>query len=599
MVTVINENQLDGFRSAWAGREILGLPRQHGGRVAITWPVGVGKSHNIDDVIEAAVHDAHYDLVLVLCPTRQTIKERRWVIKKPAGIKLTVLNARPAEKCGKDRDRRWSDFERRGLGLHGRQQICGHCPHLSRCPWPEQYGKRLAHYQVIYGTQSHLVRDANFVSNIQRWTQAERPLVILDEDKALTCNATVTITREQLERFAGIVTTLSRKHHAFKEWEALCRALLARITSDDLRAPGWRLPWLTQDMLGDLQRRGESRHPGTFEDIHFQLQAFCQSPLQSRELYHGHIQFAAPPRIPSDLLVYSGTAAPEFLEFRLGEKLADPFKEHHFCHSGTRWYNLALRSGARCNFEKNAPQILDFFAGLSAKRMHEGWRPLFVTKKCFVELCRQGLIRRLAALGLPGIKVACGDWHRWDLNDRRVVPLITYGIIGTNLFERFDTAYCLNSFNVSEDVVSSTVQDLTAQEYGVALQIVTDTAPLRRRVVVDTRHRYADIGTLANHALRMHEMDTVVQAVGRVRPFTKPREIITFQAADHPYGGYTQEFSMLGEAREFFGVLGQRAGEKEATATSVASAKREGITQSEAANRLGVSTRTIKRYWWN
>jgi hypothetical protein len=36
----------------------------------------VGKSHNIDETIAAAIATGWYDLVIVLAPTRQLIQER-------------------------------------------------------------------------------------------------------------------------------------------------------------------------------------------------------------------------------------------------------------------------------------------------------------------------------------------------------------------------------------------------------------------------------------------------------------------------------------------------------------------------------------------
>ena len=109
--------------------------------------------------------------------------------------------------------------------------------------------------------------------------------------------------------------------------------------------------------------------------------------------------------------------------------------------------------------------------------------------------------------------------------------------------------------------------------------------------------RIYDVHTLAQHALDHLEMGTVLQAVGRVRPYTKPREIITFQCADHPDCAYTKEFNSIGEAREYFKIPGRRSMQAEAQYTRIQEAKKAGLKQREVAERLGISIRTVKRYW--
>jgi hypothetical protein len=52
--------------------------------------------------------------------------------------------------------------------------------------------------------------------------------------------------------------------------------------------------------------------------------------------------------------------------------------------------------------------------------------------------------------------------------------------------------------------------------------------------VANPAHQDYDIARLAQPTLEFKEHGVVVQAVGRVRPFTRPREVITFQMAELP-----------------------------------------------------------------
>jgi hypothetical protein len=92
-------------------------------------------------------------------------------------------------------------------------------------------------------------------------------------------------------------------------------------------------------------------------------------------------------------------------------------------------------------------------------------------------------------------------------------------------------------------------------------------------------------------------MDVVVQAVGRVRPYTKPREVITFQCGEHSQLKYTSEFHSVEAARRFFEIPSLRERKQHERTAQVQAAKAEGRTQQETARMLGVSVRTVKRYW--
>ncbi len=92
-------------------------------------------------------------------------------------------------------------------------------------------------------------------------------------------------------------------------------------------------------------------------------------------------------------------------------------------------------------------------------------------------------------------------------------------------------------------------------------------------------------------------MGFVIQAVGRVRPFTSPAEIITMQSNDHPYEGYTKEFTNLEGARNFFGIHTQRKDNQLKMVRAIQIAKANGLSQSVAAETCQCSITTVGRYW--
>jgi hypothetical protein len=115
--------------------------------------------------------------------------------------------------------------------------------------------------------------------------------------------------------------------------------------------------------------------------------------------------------------------------------------------------------------------------------------------------------------------------------------------------------------------------------------------------VVSAQNRIYDVGRLAHLALGQQEMDVVIQAIGRVRPYTRPREIVTFQCSARPDGDYDREFGTLAEARAFFGIPTARVRHRNETAARVRAERDRGKTQTVAAQSLEISLRTVKRYW--
>ena len=570
----------------------------------ISWPIGVGKSYNIDDVIEEAVKVGPYDFVLALFPTRRLIRERRWVKHPPEDVPIAILRPRPKKDCGQNLNREWRSYETRGMGLLGREEICNaRCPSYATCFWPMQYGKGLADYRVIYGTQAHLERAPDFIAQIKSWTGAERILVLLDENNFVARSFRHHLTRDELERYLRALEGLSSKKamgEAHDRWVYLVD-LLIKVATTDLRSDQWRMPSFSPQWAVAVQRMGRTLFGGDFRFLGYELRKFCWSRLNSREKTDsGGVAFAVKPQLAvpgCEVVIYSGTAHPDFLTFRLGGlELANPFADYRFEHPKTKWYNLASSLGTKGHFMGNAAQVLDFFAQLVARRRQEGRRVLLVAKKCFVEHYAAEMEARLRGLRLDVRVVKFGKGTR--LKDPKVIPIINYGMVGTNRFTRFECAYCLTGYYVNEMVVNSVLQDVYAEDLQIELKFTTDGLPRRRRVgVAKAADRFYDIAKLAQLALNQQEMDVVLQAVGRVRPYTKPREVITFQCAAHPQLAYTREFNSLAEARGHFGIVSTRVAHKATTMARIQAAKKAGLTQQQAADQLKLGLRTVKRYW--
>ncbi len=590
--------ELATFRSEWTGAAMLKLVIQFS-RLLITWVVGVGKSYNIDQTIEAAIRSGIYKCVLVLLPTRLVLQERAWIKHPPDDVKVVNLRPRPEEQCGADANARWQSYEKRSLGQLGRVEICEECPHCSSCFWPEQLGRALKGVQVIFGTHAYVNQIPNFIEQIKEWTEAESLLVLIDEIDLINRPFRRRIRRDQLEMFLDVLPTSQTDKCKGEAWIFLVQQLL-HSTTDSLRSTTFPILSFKGDWALSVQSNGSYRHGDEYKFLCYDLNNLASSEPASREvLPSGDITYSVIPAVNTDVIFYSGTAHPELLRLRLGIEILSPFESFRFEHEDTRWYNLCSNIGTAMSWPRNSPQIIDFFAELIHRRRVEGKRILLIIKMKFKPEAVRLLSERLRQLGDTASSFLLENWTAEKIADPNVIPVIHYGVIGMNLFEEFDCAYCLSGYYINAPIINTTLQDLMARDFSKPLKVwTTTTHPRRRRASVrDQSDRFFDVNEMSQAVLDQNEMGQVIQAVGRVRPFTKPREVITFQCAENPLTEYTHEWNSLAQARGFFGISGRRQADMGARIMAIKQACAEGLTQVQTVEKLGLGLRTIKRHW--
>ena len=200
-------------------------------------------------------------------------------------------------------------------------------------------------------------------------------------------------------------------------------------------------------------------------------------------------------------------------------------------------------------FPRNAPAILGFFAGKIAANIRSGRRTLLVAEEVRTPLPTE-LTRRLDELGVGPVRVVTGGWDDVNLADPRTLPLINYGVSGVNRFEGHDSVFCLCGYYANAAAVSAVVNDLGLSSDRPSIRIAIAGDPPRRRAIVEHAGDGESIlPRVARWVLQQKEDDVVIQAVGRVRPFTKAREVITFQVGGLAEVTYTLQFGSLAEAR--------------------------------------------------
>lgn len=250
-------------------------------------------------------------------------------------------------------------------------------------------------------------------------------------------------------------------------------------------------------------------------------------------------------------------------------------------------------------FRHNAEQIIYIFAYLIVLRTNQGKRALLICKKTHRDTCITQINALFCRLGYPELHALnAQDWIEASEDVRKkATPVLHYGIIGVNDFADFDCAYCLMGYYLPTHVVSDYFQEFAPyiSTHPPSLSHHQNT-PYRVVEPVNPRDAiYTDYLSLGQQVLQQEELGAVMQTVGRVRPFTKPREIITFQCGLIPGVVYDQEFTSLEDVRRYFGIKTARTMADMDRYTQVQSLKAQGYTQRDISSVLNISRSTVQR----
>jgi hypothetical protein len=601
---VAGDEALAEFRRRLTGAHAVELLRRGQGRLLVRLAVGAGKTAWLVRVAAHVLAAGLYDLVIVLVPRTDILREVRR--RLPPGLRPFVLRPRPRKRCG-PLDAAWVEYERGGCAQLGRQQLCGGCPLRPGCRWPGRHS-RLRGARLVLATQAQLRVNPQLVQHLRRLTGARRALLLFDESDLLVRSTEQAISARELSQFLDAQRAVMAAAPAggpsrtARRWLEMTE-LVAAAPSQDLQGGDWTFPAVGGPWAVAVQRAGRRLHGAGFRFLGYDLHALADSDRWSRErLPDGGLRFARPPSLGRDFILFSGSMSADLVRYRLDPNHRrpppfSPFEGVRFAHPGTKWYNIASLAGAALYFPSNAGAILDFFGELIARNIRAGKRTLLVARKPFRRRCALHLRQRLKELGVGPVRVVTGDWDRHDLTDPRTLPLINYGLSGVNRFEDFDCVYCLTGYYVDAEAVSQAVHDIDGSAERYAITVGWGGRPPRRRALVALPDaRETNLPRIAQAVLEQREADVVLQAVGRVRPFTRPREVITFQADELPGVRYALRFESLAAARSYFGVATRQQSRRERLAAEVRLRKALGQRNGEISEALGISLSTFKRY---
>ena len=495
----------------------------------INVPVGVGKSRLVDDLLDLPELLSTSDLVIVLAAQTRNLLERRLVREPRPGV--VRLRPRPRQDCG-PLDAEWRRHERQGTTAFAKVHVCGHCPRRATCFWPDQYGAGIENARIIFGTHAHLLVNPRFLLLVLAVTGATRPLLILDEADVLAASYRTRLHADVLKNFLQAVRQSGGLHLSVRaSWLNLTELLLSASTTD-LQTDGWKFPLPSAADALAVQEAGLAADP-TFRWPGYHLFAFAAARPDHRwRDHHGIVTFVGTPYFATTTLILSAGMSPLYVERQMGlgvNTLSLPLGTVRCQHHDTRVFNLCSLMGAAARFRRNHKQILDMFAQMILRNITDNKLTLLVIRKRFKRLAAEYLTCRLAGWGQP-VTVLSSKGEAPEPASPTSLPLIHYGTNGVNAFENFDAVYCLSAYYIDETNLRDAIADVEDDDARFPVNIRLVGRPHRRFAgTFDDRFIASTADAIATAYYQQLETNVVIQAAGRVRFFTRPREVILFQ----------------------------------------------------------------------
>lgn len=514
---------------------------------------GEGKTHQIVGALPQLL--TLYDRVILATSLHANVRE---LYSRLSAYRPLVRVRRDPVLCG-SLNSDWEELRKLELTPLGRKYVCTRCANRDECSWFK------ADKQTKCGGLWIITHD--YLRTFSK-ELSSKDLVILDEQKFLQFDIQQEIPIQSLCRYLEILQRVDGLVELKKSAQSILNQHkglpVGRVDPHEYR--------LLQESLYATRTTDYTRF----------IRGFTK--LLNAPIFLGESVWFSDRIIPSYVPLYvAGYGADgDLLSHFFSRSFKDLSPPSSFRHEHCKVYALRTSSASHSFFRRSESArkgILEFALSIAARNSSLGKRTLFVSKKKLM-----GLILRDYRSFLPnGSQIYLVPITTPPLvapDGIRDIPLVSYGLEGINCFERFDSVVCLNSYNLSVEDVSDAMGKLGlgrnwSFEFDRDRNLLTN-APEDKARIFRAYFNYL-------------ELNKILQTVGRIRPWGKPSEVFFSGYQQFPEGVV---FSTVADAKRAFGF--DRSTQLAAQCKCL---RRAGYRRAEIAEKLGVSVRTVSRFW--
>jgi len=436
--------------------------------------------------------------------------------------------------------------------------LCKRCVQLREnggdCSWPDQLDRIDSGTRLLVLTEQYLVLNPLLIQQVRERVKPDRSLVIFDEALFLGLPIVRHFSRSELEHFREALTKAFEIAHRGKAGIETWIDGIGFLLDRDVGLENLRHFWGGQLNFNVLaaQEAGQLMFGSKFRYLASELELLNSRVTIGQWRDDDNFEIAV--RVDtqgSDVLVLAPYVDAEVVEERLARPVVQLFSGIVFRHSASRILNIAdpIGTAATLSSPDHFDRVVDFFLALVLRNVARRWRTVLVTRKKFVSRVITRIEQISAALGRPVQCILASAGKSLDHCLPEDIAVINYGIVGVNNLQHFNALYCIGGYYARSDHLNDVYQQSLPPESRVPIGVRMEG---RRRKVFAADQRFST----RYHARRaeathhMIERHVVVQAVGRIRPFTTPAEVILFQCDELSTDlGSIVEYPSLGFAR--------------------------------------------------
>lgn len=524
---------------------------------------GYGKSYVLRRLISFL---AHSDIIIIVAAENNRVLDEYEAFLNEERISNVRLHGRSESDCP-----HFSELTllRKRKLFKKLKKACKRC--IKKCRYynsKQQLSQSKDNVQVVLLTYSYLLYNKWL---FKLW-EDRISVQIMDEPGFLSPKYTKFTTRQ----LVTLKKSYKRLSMSDSDTYAAVVELLDHLIEGRKIPQHYSIPTLSEEQEEELYRNA-------LENI---LPELLEIQSKRLALRSGSIHIRHRVAIKGDFTVIAAPVATGVITGLYRDTAPHPVRDDNYqIPEGTQLIRLDNSIGAFGNFTGNIDRLAAFTAMYILARKTQGKQVLLVAKKGQIEQVCEAVNAKLAEL--------CCDFEVVFFTDCSLahhIPITNYGVSGFNSYEHFDCVFTVTTYNAKTEVLQNRLNYFN--NYTNSQQISSIDTNYGTRQVAGLLDDFTR--KLANNILHLEEVSVILQAVGRIRPFTNHnREMVVIYRGDLGLGEAV--VATMDELRGELNLPSYIEYRTQRRLEVVQALLDQGYSRTAIAEQLGVSTKSIQR----